>query len=370
MSESQSFAVLVVDDEPDLVSSIRRILRLDGYRVEFAASLRDLTSRLDLTDFFAILLDRKLPDGMSDTLLPELRKRAPDAALIVITGYADLESSLTALRHGAEDYLLKPIDPDQLRMRLARLADLRRAEFALAESNRKLLQSERLAAIGQMMTALIHESRNALQCTQSCLEILSQNLSADQESLELVQRIQKSQHKLHTLFEEVRNYAAPLQLNRSSHDLCDILSETWEDLIWQRQGRSATLHLPDSNPELRCFVDASRMEQVFRNILENSLAACPEPIVIAVKMAATRLGSDDAVKLLITDNGPGLTTEQRSRIFEPFFTTKPTGTGLGMAISKRIVENHGGEIEIGDHSPGTQIVLTLPLAAMKQSLPT
>jgi len=355
------FSVLVVDDEPDLISSIRRILRLDGYRVESSSSLVELMTRQDLAEFFAILLDRKLPDGLSDTILPQLRSVAPDASLIIITGYADLESSLIALRHGASDYLLKPIDPDHLRKRLAALVDLRRAKHALSEANQRLVQSERLAAIGQMMTALIHESRNSLQCTQACLETLSLNLTGDTESLELVARMQKAQHKLHTLFEEVRNYAAPIKLNLQEHNLFDILDETWDNLIWSRQGRQVELFSQNEVTSPRCRVDAVRIEQVFRNVLENSLAACCDPVRIEVR--CSRQFSDDKPMWVISfrDNGPGLTSEQRERMFDPFFTTKSGGTGLGLPISRRLIEAHGGKITASTGiETGTEIVVMLP----------
>ena len=116
--------------------------------------------------------------------------------------------------------------------------------------------------------------------------------------------------------------------------------------------------------DMCCQVDPFRLEQVFRNILENSLAACPDPVRIVVRCEATEIDGHPAVRVSVRDNGPGLGPEQRQRIFDPFFTTKTKGTGLGMAIAERIVEAHGGRIAVGDGpGRGAEILLTLPREA-------
>src|SRR5207245_6696807 len=107
--------------------------------------------------------------------------------------------------------------------------------------------------------------------------------------------------------------------------------------------------------------DPFRMQQVFRNILENALAACKDPVVITILCCAASVKGRPGLKVTVRDNGPGLTPDQRQRIFEPFFTTKTKGTGLGMAIAKRIVELHGGRIAVGEGAGrGAEILITLP----------
>ena len=102
------------------------------------------------------------------------------------------------------------------------------------------------------------------------------------------------------------------------------------------------------------------MGQVFRNIFENSLAACGATAEIEVRCSGGEIDGRPALRVSVCDNGAGLTAEQRARIFEPFYTTKTKGTGLGMAICRRIVEAHGGRIAVGEQCPGTEIVITLP----------
>lgn len=357
-------SLLIVEDDPDTRGNLIDILELDDYRVQAAESFAQALREARWGEYFAIVLDRKLPDGNSEMFLPQLRQLAPQAAVVIVTGYEDLTGAVAALRNGASDYLIKPVDADTLRNRLRQLAEKRQAELALKIANARMLQAERLAAIGQMMTGLVHESRNALQRGEACLEMLSLNLQGQPDSLDLVARVQKAQKKLHSLFEEVRNYAAPIKLQRTDHDLRDVLAETWENLVWTRQGRIVSFNLHQSGLSPRCSVDASRLEQVFRNIFENSLAACSDPVQIDVAWKPIKFDGHPAWQLSIADNGPGMSSEQRQKIFEPFFTTKPTGTGLGMAISKRIIEEHGGLIAVSDSCfEGTEIVITLPTAS-------
>ena len=100
--------------------------------------------------------------------------------------------------------------------------------------------------------------------------------------------------------------------------------------------------------------------QVFRNLLENSLAACSDPVVIQIECRDAQLKGQPAIEVRVRDNGPGLTPAARQSVFEPFFTTKTKGTGLGMAIARRIVEAHGGQISVGnEHSNGAEFVITL-----------
>src|SRR4051794_37630633 len=122
--------VLVVDDDPDTRANLCDILEMDGHRVETAGTAAEVLRRDDWPRFAAVLLDRKLPDGSADELLPRLRERAPGAAVLIVTGYSDLQGAIAALRQGAADYILKPINPEALRASLLRIADRRRLALA------------------------------------------------------------------------------------------------------------------------------------------------------------------------------------------------------------------------------------------------
>ena len=180
--------------------------------------------------------------------------------------------------------------------------------------------------------------------------MLSLDLADRPAALGHVANIQTAQDHLHHLYEQLRRFAAPAVLNREVSHLGDILQEAWFHLQKQREGRDAHLTEHGSDIDLNCSVDWFAVGQVFRNILENSLAACKDPVRIDALWSEHDLDGQRGVCLALRDNGPGMTPEQKKRIFEPFFTTKSQGTGLGMAIARNLIESHGA-ISVARYGP-------------------
>lgn len=346
--------VLVVEDDEDTRCNLRDILDLDGHTVETASTMAEALAHRTLPAAEVILLDRRLPDGTAEELLPRLHEAAPEAEVIIITGHAGLDSAIAVMQQGATDYLLKPINPDALRASLRRLAERR----AMA---RRLVQSERLAAIGQTVTAISHEARNELHGLQLGLEALPRVLDDRERALKLIERLQTVPQRLERLFDDIRAFAAPLQLERVVCSVSDIWQKAWQSLepSWQTRDVDFSEQVDQSPADLP--VDVFRLEQVFRNLFENSLAACTDPVTISIVCESVEAGARPAVRISVRDTGPGLTPEQRRHVFEAFFTTKRSGTGLGMAIVRRIVEAHGGTISVAESSaPGAEFVILLP----------
>lgn len=613
MGDGGSLEILIVDDDRDTRENLRDILELDGYRIDEAATIAEARDRLSQASYSTILLDRKLPDGTADDLLPRLKQLFPPVDVLILTGYNDVEGAISALRFGAADYLLKPINPEELSAQLARLAERRRAEdqlrkrslilqsvmkhladgaivadrhgrvllhnpaverlvgpvppgarpeewpthgrlyhtdtvtpyaleelplsralrgdevvdeeiyvrpsashpgrwvsasasplregdgpqgavviyrditerrlaadelrrqrdlaeglivaapslvilldpqgrimlfnrFAeelsgysaaevrgsdfftrllperdrkritrvfhdtlenldtsgtinailtrdgrerkvrwfnrilgdaegritgvlamgqditdLKEAQDRALRAERLAAIGEMVAGLAHESRNALQRGQACLEMLAIEVRDRPRATDLVSRIQRAQDDLVRLYEEVRDFAAPIALRLLTCDLSEAWRTAWRDIEPAHRGRNAVLRERIDIQDLECRIDLFRMIQVFRNVLENALAACPDPVEITIACQSGRLGGQDGLRISISDNGPGLSPEQRIRAFDAFYTTKTKGTGLGLAICRRIVESHSGRIHLADRpGRGAEFVILLP----------
>jgi PAS domain S-box-containing protein len=230
----------------------------------------------------------------------------------------------------------------------------------LKEAQQRALQAERLAAIGQMVSGLSHEGRNALQRSQACLEMLALDVQDRPAALDLVARVQRAQEHLHDLYEAVRAYAAPLAPKPRPCDLGQVLRQAWGQVEWLRSGRAATLHTVPGAPDLHTVADPDLMVLVFHNILANALSACPDPATITVLWSEVA-GDRQMLQAAVRDSGPGLTPEQAQRIFEPFYTTKAHGIGLGMAIAKRIVEAHDGHITVcPKEGPGAEILVSLP----------
>ncbi|MDC0936225.1 PAS domain S-box protein [Pirellulales bacterium] len=226
----------------------------------------------------------------------------------------------------------------------------------------RLVQSERLAVLGEAMARLAHEGRNSLQRIQIAVETARMCADSEQALAAQFDAIEKASDGLDSLLEELRNYAAPMNLEKSECSLVNVWRSAWQSIETLRAGRDAKLVEEVSGESIRCSADPFRLGQLFRNIFENSLAACQDPVEITIRACMSPLGSKESWLIKLRDNGPGLADEQATRIFEPFFTTKSKGTGLGMAIARRIVEAHDGSISIGDaQQHGAEFIITLPV---------
>ncbi|HEX3450483.1 MAG TPA: response regulator, partial [Isosphaeraceae bacterium] len=115
MASSPPVDILVIEDDPDARANLRDILELDFHRVTAVGSATEALQQANLERFSAIILDRRLPDATAEQLMPKLKAADPNAAVIVVTGYSDLDGAIAALRQGATDYILKPFNPDFLR---------------------------------------------------------------------------------------------------------------------------------------------------------------------------------------------------------------------------------------------------------------
>ncbi len=227
------------------------------------------------------------------------------------------------------------------------------------QNEEQLKQSERLATIGKMITGLAHESRNLLQRSHACLETLKLDLGDLPDAMKQADRIQAALDRLQMLYEEVRNYAAPLSLDVASLDLHKLILGTWHNLEPQWAAKDIRLECHcDGTTSPVMQVDRYRMEQVFTNLFQNAIEVSPEHGRIACRIESDASGQ---TVVIIEDAGPGIPSDVLPRVFEPFFTTKPKGTGLGLAITRRIVETHAGTIQAeNQNGGGARFVISLP----------
>jgi signal transduction histidine kinase len=367
--------ILLVDDQPAKLLSYETVLAELRENLVTARSGREALQALLNQEFALILLDVVMPemDGFETATLIRERPRLQHTPIIFLTAYSASDfDRVKGYQMGAVDFVFAPVVPEILRAKVSVFVELYRKRQELARSNEQLqaevverkkaqeqaLHAERLAAIGQMVAGLAHESRNALQQIQAAVEMLERRVKHNPEAY-LVAEIQKAHDRLHHLLEEVRGYAAPIKLACELQDLSQLCREAWARLTPLRNGRHVGFHVDADSLDLRCRVDPVSLARLFRTVLENALAACADPAHVDVRFRAAEHQGQPAVCVRIEDNGPGLSEEQRQRIFEPFFTTKTRGTGLGMAIAKRIVEAHGGQIMVADDVPGTGTAIEL-----------
>jgi hypothetical protein len=233
----------------------------------------------------------------------------------------------------------------------------------LLEAQERTLRSQRLATIGETIAMIAHESRSELDALGLGFQLLCETPANDPDQARWIEMLQRSHRRLQHLFDDLREFAAPFHPDLALCDIPTLWRAAWESLAPKRNGRDAVL-AEQVQGDARCEVDALRIEQAFRNLFENSLEACPDPMRIDVRCAEAEQEGRRVVHVFVRDNGPGVRGEDRERLFDPFFTTRQKGSGLGLAIVRRIVEAHGGSIAARDPGQcGAEFVLTLPREA-------
>jgi DNA-binding NtrC family response regulator len=169
----EPFSILIVEDDHDARSNMEDILSLDSYAIESVSHCLPAIQAIERRHFDTVIVDWKLPDGDGSQLIPIIKQELPDAPVVVVTGMREFDTAVTALRNGAYDFLSKPINPDALRGLLRRIVERKYHLAEIESAQARLVANERLAAIGEMVTGLAHESRNAFQRSHACLAELS-----------------------------------------------------------------------------------------------------------------------------------------------------------------------------------------------------
>lgn len=350
------FKVLIIEDDDDARSNMEDILSLDGYQIESVSHGKLGLAVAKERNFDTVIIDWKLPDGNGGELIGPLKHELPNAPIIVVTGLREFDTAVKALREGAWDFLSKPINPEALRGLIRRLVERKQHLKQIESAQEKLVANERLAAIGQMVAGLAHESRNAFQRSHACLAELSLDIADQPESLKLVRKVQKALDDVNQLLDEVRNYSAPIILERRQCDIKELVESTWQQIQEAKPEKSnlqLEVNIAAHTPKT-WFLDGNRVRQVVRNLLENAIYATENDEPVRVEIASERSETEAKEHLLlsVSDCGKGVPADMRKQIFTPFFTTKTRGTGLGLAISRRIIESHGGQLLVEDTREG------------------
>lgn len=357
------FSVLIVEDDRDTLRNMEDILSLDDYQTRLETNCHHAVQAVNEQHFDAVIVDWRLPDNNADVLMPIIRAADPEMPIVVVTGIRDFDASVKALRSGAYDFLVKPINPDVLRGVLSRLVERKKHLNEIKQTQQQLLVNERLAAIGQMVAGIAHESRNAFQRSHACLAELALDLQQQPDSLSLVHKVQRALDDVHYLLEEVRDYSAPIVLERREVDLPALISETWQQIVEVQKSPSTlrlNLKVADEFPST-CSLDGNRLQQVIRNLLENARIASPSQSDVHVQLSVLKR-DQVTIKVEVSDHGKGVAPADREQIFAPFFTTRTKGTGLGLAVSRRMVEAHRGRLfAIEAATGGANFVVEIPL---------
>ncbi len=242
--------------------------------------------------------------------------------------------------------------------------DLAEANRELGQAQAQIRRSERLAALGQLSAGLAHELRNPLGVIRGSAELLYKNVASENAiARELASVVAAEVDRTNALVSRFLEFARPSPLRRSPADLHAVIQEAW-GLVSRSLPAPNGYHLEiDFSPELTPFpFDSQLMERVFFNLFLNAVQAMPEGGSLRV---ATRRQNGTA-QAEVSDAGGGIPPENLESIFNPFFTTKPEGVGLGLAIVSKIVDDHGGKIQVeSEPGQGTTFRITVPMQELR-----
>jgi len=231
----------------------------------------------------------------------------------------------------------------------------------LRRTQRQLVQSEKLAALGQLSASLAHEVNNPLGIIKNYLHILSENREESDPEQKNIKTIQDEVNRIARIVRSLLDFSRPEKEDKVLLDPSSILREC-VSLVGKEFLKKRIRIEQDICANLWPVMgDKDQLKQVFLNLLVNSRDFTPEGG--EVKLCARN--SDSAVTIEFSDTGPGIPDEYLSKIFEPFFTTKEQGkgTGLGLWICYGIVQRHGGTIQVKKRKQGTSFLISLPKAA-------
>jgi signal transduction histidine kinase len=351
-----SATVLVVEDNGDMAENLAEILGDDGHVVRIAGDCA--SARAAAADGFRVaLVDVRLPDGDGIRLAGELKEAAPGGEVILLTGFATLDSAIAAVRAGAWAYLVKPCSPDDvvLAVRQAlRQIGLRDEKDELA---RRAHLAEKLAALGAMAAGLAHEVRNPLNAALLQLQIAGRRVRAGaptEQTLHAIALVESELDRLNRTVQEVLSFARPGGLLLAQGDLRRTVDSVCA--LIQPEVAASSLQVEVRGGPLPAVYDEDRLKQVLLNLLRNAAeAAAPGG---DVRIALDRQGS--WAQIDVEDSGLGVPPGIDP--FQPFATTKEKGTGLGLATVQRIVCDHGGSVTASRRDDRTVFTVRIPVA--------
>jgi signal transduction histidine kinase len=249
-------------------------------------------------------------------------------------------------------------------LELARnITERRRAEEALKAAQERLIRSEKLAAIGQLASGVGHELRNPLGAIKTAVQYVKRKVAASElpasepKALEFLSLIDEEVDRANKVITDLLSFSRVAKPAVSLVKVEGIIRDALNHVAVPGNVNLVT----GVSPELpMVMVDAGQIQQVFVNVILNALEAMPEGGRLEIRASS----KDDSVTVECTDTGSGIPEAVVGKIFEPLFTTKAKGIGLGLAMSKSIMERHGGDIGVrSKEGEGTTFTLSLPTRA-------
>ena len=241
------------------------------------------------------------------------------------------------------------------------------AEEEIHQTRERLAQFGRLSTLGEMAASLAHELNQPLTAiatyTQACQRLIESGRSDDDEILTALKKCNAQAQRAGEVIRRLRQFVKKKELGRREVSFDEIFRDltVLAEVDARDNGVSLTIDVAKGLP--RVLVDAVQIQQVILNLIRNGIDAMmnvnhyDDGISVTVDKSP-----NDQVRIMVTDHGTGITEEDEKKIFQPFFTTKTSGMGLGLAISRSIIESHGGVLSFTKNpSGGTTFHFTLPV---------
>jgi signal transduction histidine kinase len=239
---------------------------------------------------------------------------------------------------------------------------------SIARFQREVSQRERLSSLGRLSTIIAHEIRNPLMIIKSALRPLRKEAVEQDQLRKIGEDIEEEIARLNRIVSEVLDFARPIRFELAPADVNAVCDDATR-AVWTRDAPWAP-HVSFDPAIGAALTDVERLRQALINVLTNARQAAESRDGASgsanVRLTTARHGA--MARITIRDNGPGLPPDAVSRVFEPFFTTKPAGSGIGLAITRNIIEGLGGTIAVAaSDARGTTFVIELPLAAQAEA---
>lgn len=351
--------ILVVDDNPEFVDFIRRVLESNDFRVSIALDGKTAIEKalFDIPEL--VLLDLKLPDIPGEEVLVRIKEIDKDIAVIIITGYGGEQVAVDLMRKGAIDFLLKPIEYEVLISSMKNALEIRDAQI----EDRPF---DEYPSLERFFPFLAHEIRNPLHAISGALAIIQRRSDLKDDLLsQSIKIINEEVQHLNDFVQECLNFVRPPNTVRFIEvEINEVISVVMNIISHMLESESKKIKiLTEVDPDLpKIYGNYEEIKQAFLNIVKNCFEAMPEGGQLITR-TCRKSASPKYIEVTFKDTGTGIRKENMNNLFTPFFTTKLRGTGLGLAICRRIItERHHGRIRIeSEEGRGTTVRVELPI---------
>jgi signal transduction histidine kinase len=357
--------ILYVDDEMENLVVFQATFE-DYFNVVTASSGQAALELLEHHVFPVVIADQRMPKMSGAELFEMMRRKYPHTKRVMLTGYADSKAMLSAINQGQVFYFIKkPWEQDEvfsIILRAIEAYDMSLSNLALQD---RLVASDRCAMLGRSAARLAHEMGNQL-CMLPLLELIEDEYSDKEDLVQMAAFARSTYERLVQIVDEVKAFVRfeHQQVITQPVALAEVVQELIEFLRFDRTLDIEHLEVAiDGEPWIKG--NRVKFQQVLINLLKNASFAIQDVAGGRIRLSLARRG--DTVEIIVSDNGSGMSTDVAEHIWEPFFTTKgEQGTGLGLEVTKSIVEGHGGTIEC-ESSPGAGATFTIHLPAFEPS---